>query len=464
MKTTDPRRFVRLLALGVFCLATPSFTFAASNEDAPKKEISDKVSSELAKLKERVDTKDYAGALKLLDGLLAGAKPVSYDTAMVSQIKAQILLTEGKYTEAIPALVTAQELGEKYGFFDQRAQLDQLYLLCQIHYQLAADTKDPGEQGALYSKAYSYIHKWLKATPKPTTEGQLFAASILYGHATLRPGQPDVELLRKARTEAMEGLYLTIKPVDQIYVLLLASLQQLGDLKGTSEVLELLVSRHPANALYWQQLAGAYNALATAATEEKEIRRWHLRTILTIQRAQRNGIMDTPKDRVNVIGMYFNLEQYGKASDLLSEGLKSGQIENTRANWELLTLSFQQSGRDDLAVRTLEQAADTFPTEGQFELTLGQLHYGAGQLEKSLTHLERAVTKGNLKKPGAAYLFLGYTAFELQKYESASRWAAAAAEQPDAMVDEATRLNSARLSRAIAEAIKDRESLKTTKT
>lgn len=464
MKTAHHRRLVHLLALGSFCLTTPTISHAAANEEPPKKEISDKVSSELAKLKERVDAKDYPGALKLLNGLLATAKPVSYDTAMVSQIKAQILLTEGKYTEAIPALITAQELGEKYAFFDQKAQLDQLYLLCQIHYQLAAESKDPAMQGELYSKAYSFIHKWLRATPKPTTEGQLFAASILYGHATLIPGKPNVELLRKARTEAMEGLYLTIKPVDQIYVLLLASLQQLGDIAGTAEVLELLVSRQPDNALYWQQLAGSYNALATAATEDKEIRRLHLRTILTMQRAQGKGIMNTPKDHVNVIGMYFNLEQYGKASDLLSEGIKSGQIENTRSNWELLTLSYQQSGRDDLAVRTLEQAAELFPTEGQFELTLGQMHYGAGQLEKSLTHLERAVTKGNLKKPGAAYLFLGYTAFELQKYEAASKWAATAAEQPDAKVDEATRLNSARLGRAVAEAMKEREALKTTKT
>jgi len=453
------KKILRLLAVGALALVSSPLIRAETKNEPPKKEISDKVSSDLAKLKELVDAKDFTKAVQLLDTLLASANPVSYDTAMVSQIKAQILLTEGKYAEAIPALMTAQELGEKYSFFEKKAQLDQLYLLCQIHYQLAADAKDPARQAELFTKAYFYIHKWLESTPKPTTEGQLFAASILYGHATLVPGKPDAELLRQARTEATKGLYLTIKPADQLYVLLLASMQQLGDYKGASEILEVLVSRHPDNALYWQQLAGSYLALAGAATEDKEIRRLHLRTILTMQRAQSHGIMNTPKDNLNIIGMYFNLEQYGKAGDLLSDGLKSGQVENIRTNWELLSSTYVQAGREDLAVKTLEKATDLFPTEGQLEFTLGQMHYGAGRLEEAVTHLERAVNKGNLKKPGETYLFLGFASYELQRYDEAGKWVGIAAKQPDVKPE-----SVARLSRAVADAIKEREALKSTKT
>lgn len=461
LKRLRPTHHLRLIAFAIAagCLVAAHAFAAEKAAEPPKKEISDKVSSELGKLKEHVDKKDYAAALKLLDSILAEASPASYDTAMVSQIKAQILLTEGKYADAIPALITAQELGEKYSFFDKKDQLGQLYLLCQIHYQLAADSKDPARQAELFDKAYAYIKRWIDASPKPTTEAQLFAASILYGHATLTPGKPNAELLQQARAEASKGLYLSIKPPDQLYVLLLASLQQLGDYAATAEVLELLVTRHPDNALYWQQLAGCYIALANATTEEKEIRRLHLRTILTMQRAQRNGIMNTPKDNLNIISMLFNLEQFGKASDMLLSGLDSGQVENIRGNWELLSLAYQQNGREDLAIRTLEKAADKFPEEGQLEFTLGQMHYGAGRLPDAYTHLERAVTKGNLKKPGATYLFLGFAAYELQKYEDASKWASLALKQPDVKVEDANRL-----SKAANEALKEREALKTSKT
>ena len=374
------------------------------------------------------------------------------------QLKVQILLMDGKYEKAIPSLLLANQLGEKYGFYEKKTLLDQLYLLCQIHYQIAAEAKQPERQAEYYTKAYGYIRTWLDTNPKPTTEGQLFAASILYGHGTLIQGKPDLALLRQARDAAKQGMYLGLKTPDQLYVLLLASLQQLGDHRGEIDVLEELVRRQPSNALYWQQLAGSYLAMANEATEDKEIRRYQLCTILTMQRAQANGLMNTPKDCLNLIGMYFNLEQFGKAGELLADGIKTNKIENSRANWELLSLAHQQGGHEDRAIDSLKQAADLFPTEGQLDLSIAQMHYGAGRTPDALTHLERAVTKGNLKKPGAAYLFLGFTAYELQKFEEAAKWADVATQQPDVKPDDAKRLK-----RAALDALKERQSIKDSK-
>lgn len=451
-----PRKTFSLLLLLAF--ATPAISFAAETETTPKKEISDEVSSELGKLKEKIDAKDYAAALKLLDGILAKAAPQSYDTAMVAQIKGQILLTEGKYIEAVGPLSTALELGVKYDFYEKKVQLDQMYLLCQIHYQLASDSKDLATQKELYDKAYSYIRRWLDTSPKPTAEAQLFAASILYGHATLVPGKPDAELLRKARSEAMQGTYLAVKPPEQLYVILLASMQQLADHAATADTLENLVKQQPGNALYWQQLAGTYLSLSSESREDREIRRYQLRAVLTMERAQKHGHFKSPRDQMNIVGLYFNLEQYGKASDLLVDGLANGQIENTQANWELLALAYQQNAKEDRAVATLLKASDLFPKEGQIELTLAQMHYAAGRTSDAFAHLQKGAAKGNLKKPGAAYLFLGFVAYELQKYEDALRWAEAAANESDTKTEDARRLK-----RAAQDALREREALKNTK-
>lgn len=444
------------LLLSVSLAAAP--LASAAGASAPKKEISDEVSAELSKLKAKVDAKDYAGAVSLLDGILAKAEPESYDTAMVSQLKGQILLTEGRYEQAAAPLVTAQELGEKFGFYEKPVQLNQRYLLSQLFYQLAADAKSPERQGELYDRAYRYIRRWLETTPKPTAEGALFAASILYGHGTLTPGKPDPARLQEARAEAARGLTYAVKPPDQLYVLLLASQQQLNDHPGAADTLELLVQRQPGNALYWQQLAGTYMALATAAKEEREIRRYQLRTILTLQRAQRHGHFTAPKDNLNLVGLYFNIEQYGKAAEALADGLKSGAIENVQANWEMLAVAHQQNGHEELALETLDHAAALYPTQGQLELTIAQLHYAAGRVKDAHEHLRRAAAKGNLKKPGAAYLFLGFTAYETQNYEEASEWADNAARQPDTKPEDARRLK-----RAALEAMKEREALRNTK-
>lgn len=83
----------------VFALAlTPALRAQA---DLPKKEISEKTSGSLAQLKTFIDGKDYPKALLLIDTLLAKAEPASFDTYVLSQIKAQILLTQGKLTDAI---------------------------------------------------------------------------------------------------------------------------------------------------------------------------------------------------------------------------------------------------------------------------------------------------------------------------------------------------------------------------
>lgn len=456
MKKNSPTRLL-LLALAALSLSTPLVVHGA--DDETRKEISDEVSTGLGELKGFVDNKDYAGAVKHLDSLLVNAGPNSYDRAMVSQIKAQVLMTMGDYAGAIPAFQTAQTLGEKYSYFELKEQLSQLYLLCQLNYQLAADAKEIDTQKDYYSKAYAYLEKWLTINPSPTSDAWLFAASILYGHATIETGKPDMELIKKAREAAEQALYASVNPPEQAYVLLLAALQQLQAHNESAACLEVLVQRKPNNGLYWQQLTSAYLAQAAAATEEIEIRSYYMRTLLTMERAQENGFMNSPKDYMNMVGIYFNMEQFGKASDILAEGLKSGKIENTRSNWELLSAAFTQNGKDANAIQTLEQASSVFPEEGQIELSLGQMHYGAGRTEKALVHLEKAVNKGNLKKPGAAYLFLGFTAYELQRYEEAAKWAKIAGEHGDIKPDDAKRL-----ARAAAEAIKDREELMKSKT
>jgi len=439
-------------ALFLFATATSVLPLTAKEPapEPPKKEISDKVSDDLGKLKEKVDAKDYDGAVKLLDDVLTKVAPDTYDLAMVSQIKAQILLTEGKYADAIPPLVTAQDLGERFEFFDKRQQMERLYLLGQIHYQLAADSKDSKKQDELFTQAYKYVRAWLNANPKPTSEGHLFAASILYAHGTVNPNKPNLDFLRQSVAEAKEALYLSIHPSDQNYLMLLAGYQQLGNHAASAEILELLVQRDPKKIIYWQQLASSYLTMAGETNDPKEIHHLQLRTVVTMQRAQGQGLMDASKDNLNLVSLFFNLEQYSKAAELLSSELDSGKIENTRANWEMLGLAYQQAGKEDAAIHSLLKATELFPTEGQLELTVSQLYYGDGNTEEAFDHLQKAVAKGNLKKPGAAYLFLGLTAYELQKFDEALKWAGAASKEPDVKPEDAKRL-----ARAASEALKE---------
>lgn len=84
------------LPLGLLDLAG----LAQNQQNAPKKELSDKVSERLAKIRTQTDAKNYDGALAIIDGLLKISGPESYDMALLSQVKAQILLTKGAVTQS----------------------------------------------------------------------------------------------------------------------------------------------------------------------------------------------------------------------------------------------------------------------------------------------------------------------------------------------------------------------------
>ncbi len=445
----------RVVALaGLMMLGLP---FAAHAQEAPKKEISDDVSAGFGRLRTLTDAKDYAGSVALLDTLATKAKPESFDVALIAQIKTQILLADGKYAAAIVPLETALELGERHRFFETDVMQEQRYLLAQLHYQIGAEQKDVAQQRQGYDRAQAVLTTWFASATKPTAEAHLFAASLLYNRATLA-GEPDAELLRKSRSEAERGLVLQPKANLQLYVLVLAALQQLGDLEESAAILEFLVKHQPDSSTYWQQLVATYLNLAAGAKDESASFSNHLRAILAIERAQERGLMVSPKDRLNLVAVYFNIRRFDRASVLLEKGLTDGSLENQRSNWELLASAYQQQRQDERAIAAYERAIRALPQDGQCEVALAQLHYNLGRAEIAYRHLEAAAKKSGVDKPGQAQLFAAYVACELHRYEDAARWIESAARHDDAKKDDL-----ARLDRAVRDALRERAALRDAK-
>ncbi len=424
---------------------------AQAQTAAPAKEISEDVGAKLADLRGLTDAKKFTEALALIDSLLAKAVDPSFDLALLSQIRAQVLVAVGRYAEALPSFQKSYDLSERHGFFEPRVQLDNLYLLSQLHFQLGGETKDRALQKSHYDAAYSRVNEWLRRSPAPTAEARFFAATVLYTQATADTKALDTDLLRRARSEAEQSLFLQTKPAENARVLILATQQQLQNDREAADTLELLVEQNPASTQYWQQLASLYLGLAADAKTEADARRQNLRALLTLERAQGRGLLAGSKENAIIVGLLFNLRQYDRAIGVLEKGLAASTVENTRANWELLASAEQQQHRNDRAVAALDRAITAFPKDGQIESTLGQLHYALDQTEDARRHLEAAVTKGNLDSPGQTHFTLAYISYELQRFDEAAKWIEAAGKFADAKPDDV-----ARLARAVKEARDER--------
>jgi Tfp pilus assembly protein PilF len=441
----------RLFLAGLLALSAPASGLFAQAQ-LPAKEISNRVSSSLGQLRPLIDAKDFAGALALIQPLVTAAAPGTYDLYVLSQIQAQILLTQGKLVEAIPSLETSLRLGDTNpAFFDASANLDQLNLLAQLHYQKAAEAKAPAAQKAGYETALGYIRRWLAASPKPTAEVRTFVASLLYQLGTLDPAKTDEARIREAMSEAREAMLLSVTPPNQLILLLTACYLQLGDNTPAAELLETLAIRDPKSVTTWSQLQSIYLAAAGDAKQPAEALRLNLRALYTLERAQANGLLDTPRDHYTRVAILFNIQQYTRAAELLEKGLADGRIEGTKRNWELLASAYQQIDQNEKALNALTRATAKFPDDGALEFSLAQFLYNTGKPADAYARGQAALVKG-VERRGQSEVYLAYLAYELQRYEEAQKWvesARATGEVPATTLDP--------LSTAIADALRARE-------
>jgi len=459
MSPALPSRLSRLsasLLVALLALAVQPAALRAQSAEPPKKEISEKTSTELGKLRTFVEAKDYNGGLALIERLLAQAPADSFDVYVLAQVQAQILLTQGKLTAALGPLERSFALGERYPqFADASSALEQLYVLAQLYYQRGEESKVPKARIADLERALGMINRWLALSPAATLDTRLFAASLLYNLGTQDAQKPDQARIKEAIAQAEQGLLLAVNPSNQLYQILLACHQQLSDYTRSAEVLELIAAKPDSVAGTWQQLQSIYLASAAESKDPAFALRQNIRALLTIERAQTRGFLNTPKDHYTRVAVLFNIQQFGRAATLLEKGLSDGTLENQKRNWELLASAYQQTNQEAKAATTLERALKAFPADAALEFSLAQFYYNTGKVAEAYERGRSARAQATIEKPGQVSLYLAYLAYELQRYEEAGRWIEDARTHT-----EVTAAALDPLAKAIQEALREREPLK----
>lgn len=457
--TLFPASSLKRLTLALMLTVVVPMTTPKLLAQETKGQLTERASADLGKLQPYIDTKNWDGALNLLKGMLRYSQPNSYDQAVAYDIISKVYLQKSDYAASINPLERSYQIGvANKGFFNLRSQLERLYYLAQLYYQEAATTKSIALRDQYFNKAATYIEIWLRDNPKPTPEGRMFYTSLLYNQAILDPENIDMALLKKAQEQVHEALVSALNPKESFYVILMASLQQEENHKESAEILELLVKQYPSKKSYWQQLMNTYATMAGLSKSEEDAWEHNLRTILTLERAQALGHMTSQKDNYNLVGIYFNIKQFDKATGLLYKGLKDGSIESDQRKWELLAYSYQQIHKTYQAIEVLKEASLIFPESGQLDNQIAQIYYAIDKVQETYRHLNLALAKGGITSPADVYYFKAYICYELLKYEEAMVSIEKAAELGDGSNKQLPQLRS-----AIAASLKERQAALDTK-
>jgi len=410
-----PICFVIALALAV------PLSVVAAEEQQPRN-LSDKTVEVFTKIRPLNEAKNFAGMQALLETLLPSLPPDSYDMAVVQDMRGKLLFTQEKYSAAIEPLTVALRLADAHKYFEPPQVLTVLQMLATLHYQEGTNTKIPAAQQTQHiESALSLLKRWLNETPKVTPETSMLYASMLYNKAIANPEKPDKELIRLMRQEVERGLLLSIAPKEGFYALLLAGLQQEQDYERGAELLEFLVNNFPEKKDYWPTLLSFYlNMMNVNLDSNPRISRINnIRAINTIERGQKLGNLNTPKDNYNLVTLYINAGQFGRATELLHAGLKNGTIESDVKTWNILGSYYLQADQQDKAIVAIKEAIAQFPESGQLELLIGQIYRDQGETRLAFNHFQNAVRKGNLDKVETAHQLIAYTGYELEEYEAA---------------------------------------------
>jgi tetratricopeptide (TPR) repeat protein len=475
-KSIFPRQSMLKMVLLLAGFAVPSWMAAQADE---KPQLSDKVSEQVAALGKMLNDKQYDQLIDAADKLVAQARPNSFDVAYLSQMKVQAYLYKSAYAAAIVPLETALSLSERYKYFEKRGELELRWLLAQLYAQEASTEKNAEVKRAKYNKAYETVRRWLNETPKPTVEALLFSASILYSQATESTNTPDLARLALAESECRKALLLEVKPRDQVYTLLIATLQvqssaliteaekeeKTGNAAAAAEkkdkgveklmegskYLEILVQQNPNNSQYWGQLLNPY-LIQAEHLKEGTLQRQdaYARAIITIERAQKAGFLKTQEDYYRLVGIYFNSNQFEGAIDLLESGLRDGRIDPVQKNWELLAQTYVQIRDEKKALKTYKEIANIFPKEGTIDVQIGNLLYNLDNYPEALKYMQSALGKG-IPRPAPVQFFVAYLMFELKQLDEAK----AAVDKALALAPDSREAKD--LKQVVDDAIKDRD-------
>lgn len=381
-------RLSLLLVTGVF-LAGGAFAQNAEEDDTKTKQaqaVSKKVYDRIQQAQERVDEKDYNGALRILQDLRSGS---------LTEYELQNVLNYIGFVhynmDNVKAAMRVYEEMLQIPSIEPQIKKQTLYTLAQ----LATMEED-------YNKALRLLDQWFALETNPAPEPYILYAQNLYQvnryADMIRPIEQAMEVARARDKEVKEDWY----------VLLNFAYFQEENYAKVRDIQKTLLMNWPKKR-YWFSLAGAYTELG----EDQNL-------IAAYDAAHTQGLLEKESEFVTMAQLYMQAEVPYKAGKLLEQQMEKGVVEKNAKNYRLLSQAWQLAMEDEKAIPAL-QAAAAREEDGELYVRLGNAHLNLGEYDECVEAVENGLEKGGLKSPDNAQISLGMCLYNQKKYQEAIR-------------------------------------------
>lgn len=252
-----------------------------------------------------------------------------------------------------------------------------------------------------YKEAVKYLEKWSKITTLITADNNAFFASVYYQSGDQKNA---LVYINKAVND-YESKGKT--PKEDWFAVQRALYYEKEDFKKVVSILEKLSVHYPKTT-YYKQLSSMYGVV----NRDKE-------RMGMLDATYVMGALKKDKELLNLAYLYLDKDAPYLSAKILTKGMKSKIIPETKDNLELLANAWIMSSEPNKAAQALEKAAP-MSKDGNLYALLARTYVMTEQFGKAASAGNKAIKKGGIKRADQLQVTIGQAYMELHQYEKAS--------------------------------------------
>jgi tetratricopeptide (TPR) repeat protein len=342
----------------------------------------------LERIYEQIGEEEWAEAYDALMSLRDRVERVDFERATVDQLLGHVHMAQDQFDQAIAAFERAIDAD----VLQNSVQFDMMFAVAQLYL-----TEEK------YDETIDMLRRYVANATKPNENAWVIVATIYAERNQFQRVLDNIDYAislhgeRKPEEEPREDWFKT-----KLYAHF-----ELEQFPQAAEVLEYLIRRSPENDDYWVQLSQLYLQM-----ENED------RALGILALAERQGFLEKDTQWLQLANMYSLKEVPYMAAQILQQGLERGIIDSTGKHWEQLANSWAAAKELDNALVAYERAG-TFMEDGQLDLQRAFILFDMDRYQEAADAAALAVNKGDLRRPGEAYMLIGTAHFELENWEEA---------------------------------------------
>ncbi|WP_231758468.1 tetratricopeptide repeat protein [Microbulbifer elongatus] len=341
----------------------------------------------LGKAQEAADAQNWPAALAALREMEAGKDKLSgYETAQMYYFYGFVYYSMEKYPQAITYYKKVLAQGEQN--LPVALEVGTLLTVAQLYFV----TED-------YKQAVNYLNRWFKVADNINADSYALRAQAYYQLGDNNKALADIN--QAVSMYEKEGK----TPKENWLGLQRFLYYEKNDYKQVANILEKLVKYYPKGE-YYKQLAGMYGEL------KREDDMLHM-----MEAAYIAGALQKEKELLNMAYLFMGAEMPYKGAKVIDKGMSEKKIARNSKNLETLAQAYQMAQELQKSIPELEAAA-SLSDKGDLYSRLAGIYLDLDKNKEALDMGNKALNKGDIKRPDQLYIVLGMANANLKKYDA----------------------------------------------